>query len=342
MRVIAAVGIAALLVTGTRAQGPPAGSAPATGAITGLMHAIHATNSVDKTLAFYTQVFGVMGQVQPFTNPNVPILTNSPGVTLRLSMLRLPSDEPRGMGFELTEFSNVERHPAQPQVWDPGAPHMKFLVRDINPVMAAIKANGAAIVTKSKAPVKIQTALGPASAIVVRDPDGYLVEVLQAAPAAGAPDGNLIGSMPGETVADIGKSQKFWRDVMGLQASGDQKFAKDKAMLDLLGLPDGAEYRIASGFIPGSKVRMEFMEIKGAGAGKPFSLRVPDPGASGFAIRVADIETLLPRLKAMGVPILSKDGALVEWDARTRNVFVKDPDGLNLELVGTLAGAPSN
>jgi catechol 2,3-dioxygenase-like lactoylglutathione lyase family enzyme len=343
MRVTAAVGIAALLVTGTmRAQGPPAGSAPATGAITGLMHAIHATNNVDKTLAFYTQVFGVMGQVQPFTNPNVPILTNSPGVTLRLSMLRLPSEEPRGMGFELTEFTNVERHPAQPQVWDPGAPHMKFLVRDIAPVMAAIKANGASIVTKSKAPVKIQTALGPASAIIVRDPDGYLVQVLQVTPPAGAPEGNLIGSMPGETVADIEKSQKFWRDVMGLQASGDQKFAKDRAMLDLLGLPDGAEYRMASGLIPGSKVRMEFMEIKGAGAGKPFSLRVPDPGASGFAIRVGEIEKLLPRLKTLGVPVLSKDGALVEWDARTRNVFVKDPDGLNLELVGTLPAPAAN
>ena len=37
--------------------------------------------------------------------------------------------------------------------------------------------------------------------------------------------------------------------------------------------------------------------------------------------------------------MLSKDGALVPWDARTRNVFVKDPDGLNLELVGTLPGA---
>ena len=343
MRVFAVFAIAALLLTGTtRAQAPPAGSVPTTGAITGLMHAIHATNNVDKTLAFYTQVFGVMGQVQPFTNPNVPILTNSPGVTLRLSMLRLPSEEPRGMGFELTEFTNVERHPAQPQVWDPGAPHMKFLVRDLAPVMAAIRANNAPIITKSKAPVKVQTVLGPASAIVVRDPDGYLVEVLQVAPPAGAPDGNLVGSMPGETIADIGKSQKFWRDVMGLQATGDQKFAKDKAMLDLLGLPDGAEYRMTSGLIPGSKVRMEFMEIKGAGAGKAFSLRVPDPGSSGFAIRVAEIEKLLPRLKAMGVPVLSKDGALVEWDPRTRNVFVKDPDGLNLELVGTLPAPASN
>ena len=241
MRVFAVGGIVALLVSGTmRAQAPQAGAAPTTGAITGLMHAIHATNNVDTTLAFYTRLFGVMGQVQPFTNPNVPILTNSPGVTLRLSMLRLPSDEPRGMGFELTEFSNVERHPAQPQVCDPGAPHMKFLVKDIAPVMTAIKANNVPIITRSKAPVKYRRFSGRPPRSWLRS-DGYLVEVLQVTPPAGAPDGNLIGSMPGETIADLEKSQKFWRDIMGLHATGDQKFARDKAMLDFLGLPDGAE-----------------------------------------------------------------------------------------------------
>lgn len=338
MRVLSAVALTGVLAaTSVAAQGPSA--AAGTGAITGLMHAIHATSSVDRTLAFYTQLFGVSAPIQPFTNPNVPLLTDSPGVTLRLSMLRLPSEEPRGMGFELTEFSNVPRHAAQPQIWDPGAPHMKFFVRDLAPVMAAIKAANTPIVTRSKAPVRIQSALGPASAIFVRDPDGYLVEVLQVTPPAGAPDGNLIGSMPGETVGDLAVSQAFWRDTMGLAARGDGAFRKDEAMLDLMGLPDGAEYRIASGLIPGSKVRMEFVEIRNAGPRTPFSLRVPDPGSSGFAIRVADIEQLLPRLKAMGVRVISKDQALVPWDARTRNVFVKDPDGLNLELVGTVASS---
>ena len=86
MRLIAALGAAAALATGTViAQGPA--PAPTTGAITGLMHAIHATDNVDKTLAFYTQLFGVKGTVQPFTNPNVPLLTDSPGVTLRLSSI---------------------------------------------------------------------------------------------------------------------------------------------------------------------------------------------------------------------------------------------------------------
>ena len=155
-----------------RTAGSP--RAPATGAITGLMHAIHATSNVDKTLAFYTQLFGVNGQVQAFTNPNVPILTNSPGVTLRLSMLRLPSDEPRGMGFELTEFSNVERHPAQPQISDPGcAAHEVLRARHRAGDGGDQGQQCADRHERSARPVKIQSAMGPATAIVVRDPDGY-------------------------------------------------------------------------------------------------------------------------------------------------------------------------
>ena len=72
-----------------RAQGPA--PAPTGVATVGFMHAIHATNVVEKTLAFYTEVFGLSGQVQPFANEAVPILTDSPGVSLRVSMLRLVS-----------------------------------------------------------------------------------------------------------------------------------------------------------------------------------------------------------------------------------------------------------
>jgi catechol 2,3-dioxygenase-like lactoylglutathione lyase family enzyme len=53
-----------------------------------------------------------------------------------------------------------------------------------------------------------------------------------------------------------------------------------------------------------------------------------------MAIRVANIQELLPRLKAQGVRVVSKDGELVNWSQTLRNVFVKDPNGLNIELVG--------
>ena len=77
------------------------------------------------------------------------MLTNSPGVNLRISMLRIPG---RGFGFELTEFTNTERTPRQFKLTDPGAPHMKFLVKDIDAVVAAAKQRGATIISTGGAP----------------------------------------------------------------------------------------------------------------------------------------------------------------------------------------------
>jgi hypothetical protein len=81
MRLFAALAVTALLSSvAAYAQAPAA--APA-GPTVGFMHAIHATNNVETTLAFYTKVFGLSANVQPFANAAVPILTDSPGVSLR-------------------------------------------------------------------------------------------------------------------------------------------------------------------------------------------------------------------------------------------------------------------
>src|SRR5438045_2057435 len=98
-----------------------------TGAI-GLMHAIHSTNDIDKTLAFYQNVFGLSGQVRSFDPKGPRILTNSPTATLRVAMTNLPG----AFNFELTEFGDLERQMnRQPDIQDSGAPMMKVLVRNL-------------------------------------------------------------------------------------------------------------------------------------------------------------------------------------------------------------------
>ena len=334
MRSLSVIALSAVALSGVLlAQAPtsaPPGVAPPSAVTTGFMHAIHATNEVEKTLAFYRDVFGVSGQIRDFANPAVPILTNSPGVTLRVTMLNLPG---RGFNFELTQFSNVERYPAQPQISDPGAPNMKFLVRDIDAVAANIKKIGAPILTTSKAPVTVNGFMGKVRAILFRDPDGYIVEAIEVPPPADAPAGNVLGSIMGLTVRDMDETMTFWNGMLGWQLTGDKQFSSDPAMLDLMGVPKGSEYRIMSAVVPGSSARMAFMEFKGMPR-KEFSLRIPDPGSSGLAIRVAAIHELLQKMKAQGVRVVSKDGELVNWSQTLRNVFVKDPNGFNIELVG--------
>ena len=150
MRLLTTAALTCLLATviiTAQGQQPPANPTNKTGVI-GLMHAIHSTNDVDKTLAFYQAVFGTGGQVRPFASTGPQILTDSPGATLRVAMTQLKG----GFNFELTEFGNVERQlNKQPEIADPGAPMIKIIVRDIDAIVAAAKNVNAPIVTKGGA-----------------------------------------------------------------------------------------------------------------------------------------------------------------------------------------------
>jgi catechol 2,3-dioxygenase-like lactoylglutathione lyase family enzyme len=330
MRLLATAAATCLLASAiVTAQGQAPNPTNKTGVI-GLMHAIHSTNDVEKTLAFYQAVFGLGGQVRPFQSTGPQILTDSPGATLRVAMTQLKS-----FNFELTQFGNVERQlNKQPEIADPGAPMVKIIVRDIDAIVAAAKKVNAPIVTKGGAPVTVTTSLGNTKAIIMRDPDGYFVQAIQGTPAADAPDGAVIGATLGVTVGDMDDTLKYWNGLLGLELEADKKFSSDTAMLDLMGLPKSASYRTAGGLISGSKVRIEMIEIKGVPR-KPFDLRVTDANASGMAIRVGHIPELLSKHRAAGGRVLSRNGELVEWSDTIRNVFVKDPNGLNLELVGS-------
>src|SRR5215469_8763567 len=155
--------------------------------IRSLSHAIHAVEDLDTTLAFYREVFGLNGTPNDFPNPAVPLLTDAPGVTLRLSMMPLPG----AMRFELTHFKGLERKPGRAAYTDPGAGSIVLYVRDLDTALANAKKANAPIVTTGVKPVEISTPKGKARSIVLRDPDGFFVQVMEEAPAPGAPDGNV-------------------------------------------------------------------------------------------------------------------------------------------------------
>src|SRR6185369_5868762 len=276
--------LSAVAGTAAAAQAPTPNPTNKTGVI-GLMHVIHSTNDVEKTLAFYQNVFALNGRVGGFDPKGPRILTNSPTASLRVAMMNLTGHAgSSAMNFELTQFGDLERQMnKQPDVQDPGAPMMKWLVRDLDTVVANAKKINAPIVTKSGAPVTALTPIGSAKAIVMRDPDGYFIEAIQAtpaiiaatdaeplpgrgrggnantAPATPPPPSQVVGAIIGLTVRDMNETLKYWNGVLGMDMPSPAKWEKDQAMLDLMGLPKGAEYRISSGVISGSTAKIEFM-----------------------------------------------------------------------------------
>jgi catechol 2,3-dioxygenase-like lactoylglutathione lyase family enzyme len=295
--------------------------------IRSLSHAIHAVNDLDTTLAFYRDVFGLNGTPQDFPNPAVPLLTNAPGVTLRLSMMRLPGK----MMFELTHFKGLERQPGRAAYTDPGAGSIVFYVRDIDEALANAKKANAPIVTTGGEPVEIETAKGKTRSIIIRDPDGFFVQMVQEEPPAGAPEGNVHRVSLAYTMDDAASTMKFYHGLLGVDLAGPSKFSKDPAMLKLVGAPKGAEFRQLTGVLPGPPADVEFTEFRGLPRTK-FHLRVRDPGAPAMAIQVNDLTGMVDKMKAVGVPVISANGEIVNFGGGTHTIFVEDPNGMNLEV----------
>jgi catechol 2,3-dioxygenase-like lactoylglutathione lyase family enzyme len=292
-----------------------------------LSHAIHAVEDLDTTLGFYREVFGLNGTPQDFPNPAVPQLTNAPGVTLRLSMMRLPG----AMLFELTHFKGLERKPGRAAYTDPGAASIVLFVRDLDAAVANAKRANAPIVTTGGAPVEITTARGKVRSIVLRDPDGFFVQVIQEMPAPGVPEGNVHRVALAYTMESAESTSRFYTGTMGLPLTGPAAFSKDPAMLRLVGAPEATEFRKLTGVLPGPPADIEFTEFRGVPRTK-FHLRVRDPGAPAMAIQVINLKGMVAQMKAVGTNLISANGQIVDFGNGTHNIFVEDPNGMNIEL----------
>ena len=81
MRAVSTAVVSCVLFCGSLlAQAPPAPAqteADFKGAVVGFMHAIHATNNLDTTAAFYKEVFGLSSPIRPFASDGPRQLTNS-------------------------------------------------------------------------------------------------------------------------------------------------------------------------------------------------------------------------------------------------------------------------
>ncbi|HUK32639.1 MAG TPA: VOC family protein [Vicinamibacterales bacterium] len=302
-----------------------------------LSHFIHATEHLETTLAFYKAVFDFdAAPPRVNSNPGVALLNNKPGIGLRASTPKFPGET---FGIEMTDFSNVDKKGGQARATDPGGIQLILPVRDLDAVVAAAKRAGAPIVTRSGAPITIETPTGKSRAIVLRDNDGFMVRAVEV--PATMPGMVQPGASMAVAVTDINETAKFYHDVVGVDLTGDAKWTRDAAMADLVGAPAKSQYRMMSFAFPGTKsARMEFYEWKGMPR-TPFHLRVPDPGASGWVARVSNIDAMMTQVNARHTPKLTPEPV---WFTKTiSDIFITDPNGMNLELFQNVpAPKPTN
>jgi catechol 2,3-dioxygenase-like lactoylglutathione lyase family enzyme len=157
-------------------QPPPPSDAPAGSNVIGGHIGITVEN-LDQTLKFYRDVFGFETKPAPTafaTNKTIATLIDAEGAQWRISTAKIPGSP---VNWEFLEFKDVARKPFRPTVPDIGSPAVSVHVKDVNAAIEAVKAGGGSIVTTGGQAVK----LGPATGIFVRDPNGFLLEMIPGA-----------------------------------------------------------------------------------------------------------------------------------------------------------------
>ena len=213
--------------------------------IISLSHFIHAVTTLGPTTSFYHDLFGLeIPAAQPFAGDGPAKLNNVDGLTL---ITAFPIIEPDKVRMEFTEFHNVARKAKQALPTDPGSFQLVLHVRDLDSVIDAARKLSAPIVTTGAAPVRIDTVNGPRKAIVIRDPDGYMVRVIEDTPEEATTPGQLQAGIALDVgVTNLKDTLKWYQEDLGLIASGDTKYKSDNAMTELVGAPaDPLQPRVA-------------------------------------------------------------------------------------------------
>jgi len=306
---------------------------PEPAAVTGLYNWIHSTADADRGWDFYRSVLNMQMASSPFgaaitpagaaqprpraegsQDPLVWDLTNTRGSRFRNVFMRIPGVD---FGHELSEFSEIDRRPIRANLWDPGATMLILNVANLDETLDRLKKAGGQIVTTGSKPVKLHGT----RAVIVRDPDGCLLELIES-PAPGA----AIGL----TVANMENTRRFYEDLLGFKLQSPAGF--ENRAVKLAGLTRG-EYRVSSALVPGTSIRLEFYEFRNiAGSAHPIRYRFQDPGAPQFQFRVRDLDALIEEAKKRGVPFVSIGQKPIERPFG-RFIFVTDPDGVFVEFV---------
>jgi catechol 2,3-dioxygenase-like lactoylglutathione lyase family enzyme len=304
--------------------------APA-GDVIGVGNFAHIVANVDESLKFYRDVLGLEVTVtQGFApNPAIEKLGHTEGGQSRIAVVKVPGI---ALGIELIEYKEIAREPQRPRFFDPGAANFAMRIRNLDALFPKVAAfPGVKVITAGGKPVTLETPNGTLHAVFVQDPDGFVVEMLDAPnpPAGSTPV--LSGSAFEATVANSEESVKFYKELLGFDMKLGDKFNDNQQMASTAGAP-GASFKQSTATIPGTSVPFTLIEFKNIER-KKLSGRTQDPGTTVLQLLVKDVAALTTKLKAAGVPVVTTGGGPVEIVPGLNIAIVRDPNNMLLEFV---------
>lgn len=264
------------------------------------------------------------------TTPEVLHMYNAVGLEYRAGTAMIQESPMRA---ELIEFKGVQRNPVHPRFVDPGAGIFILTVKDLDPIIDRVKKSNTPVISVGGQPVSIGVSQGQVRALVVKDPDGFYVELLQPVtlPASAAEaTNNVINTGFAFTVDNAERMMQLFKDAFGFQMEINQ-FTSDKGRLSLVSAPAGAQMRRAAGNIPGSSTRVEFLEYKGVDP-KPVHSGTRDPGSVVLRLRIRDMDSMVKTLASNGIKVVSTDSEPVPFNGQ-RFAITSAPDNLFVQIL---------
>lgn len=315
------------------AQTPPATP------VTQLQNLAHAVDSLEKTVPFYRDVIGLpvdgardpLAQQPQALDEAMSNFTATQGAKFRAATFRIPN---AGFGFELTEFTGTTRKAVQPNLQDPGAATLTLQVRDMDQMLAKLKAAKTTIVTAGGAPVNPSgNANSKMRELLIRDPDGFFIQLVQPdpLPASAANAGDIPGASVNLSIEDSAKTVAFLRDAIGFVARPTGALGTNAVVANLINLP-GSQWRITHGSISGTTVDFGLIEYVGVPRAK-LSPGAQDPGSPAFTMVVRDIDAAVDQWKKAGGTVASTGGKAIKRANGAGNVFVRDINGFMWEFI---------
>lgn len=295
---------------------------------------IHAVTDLRRSVAFYRDDLGLnVDKASAFplgSSAAIGELIGAPGVSARGVTLDIPGTEFR---LVLLKFSGVGQRVVRPRVQDFGDVKFIVTVRDMDEAWARIRKHVLRVYTTGGQPVQPLTT-NHHRAVIVADPDGYLLELQTSEPFAkknAAPPGsNTIDGRPSWSVENLTKSLDFCRQNLGFKVVGKRPAAPPSALV-LEGTPNALE---ASGMVrpPGAGTvwfLTDFRRIERRG----LNSRVQDIGGGAVAFLTTGLPSLLDVLKRQGAAVQTSGGVPVNIGHGQEAAFIRSPAGIPMELV---------
>lgn len=300
-----------------------------------LQNLAHTTETLEKTVPFYRDVLALplngtpLAQQPQKLHEDMSKFTATQGMSFRGATFRIPNAT---FGFELTEFTGGPRKPVRPHLQDIGSATLALQVRDIDKVLARVKAAGADIVTIGGTPVNPTGNPGSLlREILIRDPDGFFVELQQPDRVPASAAGDILGASVQLSIGDSARTVAFLRDALGFEARPAGPLGTNPVVAALIGLP-GAQWRITHGSIPGTTLDFGLIEYSAVTRAK-VEAGAEDPGSPAFTMVVRDIHADVDQWTKAGGSVASTGGQPIVRSNGAGNVFVRDVNGFMWELI---------